>query len=130
MRVLSISYDLKVDKSFEAYERIISAIEALGNVEKAQYSSWVISTNYTCAQVEEYLFKYVKNADSLMVLEVVSYASHNVPEAVKHLMNRTWHPIKAITPLRTIEMQNPIRKPLVGKPSLSLFPDLFRKLPL
>lgn len=90
MKTIMVSYDLMVDESPQAYEKIISAIKTLGQVDKVQYSTWILATNLTCEYVRDYLVKYIHSRDSLMVTEIKAFASHGVQEKATSLIKRVW----------------------------------------
>jgi hypothetical protein len=73
---LFVTYDLK-SADEEDYKRVEAAIKALGTVAWQQYSVWYVRTQYTGEQVRNWLMKYVKNTDRVLVIEARNAWGHN-----------------------------------------------------
>ncbi|SEB46429.1 hypothetical protein [Paenibacillus sp. GP183] len=91
MNTYLILYDLKGNEPRNDYFRVIMAIQSLGEVEKVQYSNWIVYTSLNEVQIRERLKPFIDNYDSLFIARFDAYASYNVPIKVINLINRSWN---------------------------------------
>lgn len=90
MNTYLVLYDLKGNEPRNDYFRIITAIHSLGEVEKIQYSNWIVSTSLNEIQIRERLKPFIDNNDSLFVARFDAYASYNVSFKTVSLIDRVW----------------------------------------
>lgn len=72
-----ITYDLREPETRGDYDRIATALRALG-AKKVLLSTWMLThANTTCVQIRDHLKKVMDGNDRLLVVAVSDWASWN-----------------------------------------------------
>jgi hypothetical protein len=91
MNNLFISYDLK--NPGQNYERVITAIKALGSWAKVQYSLWYVSTPYTAKQAADLVRRAQDSNDTLIAIDATNNdaAWYGLDQKVSDYLQQNWN---------------------------------------
>ncbi len=92
---LHISYDLhQPDKN---YDRIITAVKALGSWAKIHYSYWYVKSDLTADQARDAIKRAMDANDSVYVVDATNNnaAWSNIPPASSQFISEKWHKVAA-----------------------------------
>ncbi|HHF3573499.1 CRISPR-associated protein Cas2 [Haemophilus influenzae] len=86
MKNILIAYDL--NKTGQAYDSLIQAIESYKYYGEIQRSVWYIKTNQTATAVKDYLSLFIDKNDSLFVCEMIDCDWFGIyPNVVKYIQD-------------------------------------------
>jgi hypothetical protein len=88
---LHISYDLYAPG--QNYEKVITAIKALGNWAKAHKSFWYVNSSYTAEQARDHVWRAMDSNDSLYVVDATNNdaAWQNISKEASDFIIDHWH---------------------------------------